>query len=459
MFLQTLHIENFRSLSDLILDFRQPDGSTRQWTLLLGENGCGKSSVLRAIALLMAGADSLAELLGTPDPWVRNNCKFARLSASLVTQKGETREIALTIRRGQTITQLLMENAAGLEPLTSALGHADSNYPVIGYGASRRLSSGRARSRADDGYFNTPRANALATLFTPDAPLNPLDTWAMDLHYREKQKGLSIVKDALSELLPGMTFKGIDRAAGALLFDTPDGPVPLQQLSDGYQNMAGWCGDLLFRLVSTFGHRRQPLHARGLLLLDEMDLHLHPVWQKQLKAFLTAKLPKFQVIATTHSPLTAQQSGEGEIITLQRDDAALVTASHFAGAATQLTVQQLMTSAAFGLESTLSAEMQSARGEWKTSRTSASKAKLATLVRPTLIPPDSESRSLLARVEQMLNARSPSASDALGPGADKSPGSAPGRARKRSAAPAAQSEVKPSKQSPSAGTSNRRKRP
>lgn len=409
MFLQTLRLENFRSLEGVEFDFRNLDGTTRPWTLLLGENGCGKSSVLRAVALLLAGPDALPELLGSIDAWIRNGADSCRISAQLCTKKMEVREAALILRRGRSISQVLVENSEGLEQLSRALSHSDANYPVVGYGASRRLGSGRGKVRTDGGYFSSQRANAVATLFAPDAPLNELDTWAMDLHYRQKGAGLKIVQDTLADLLPDVRFKEIDRKAGTLMFDTADGPVPLRQLSDGYQNMAGWCGDLLYRLTSTFGHRKNPLHARGLLLLDEMDLHLHPVWQKQLRAFLASKLPNFQVLATTHSPLTAQQSGEGEIYTLQRSGQGTVTASHFAGSASLLTVQQLVTSDVFGLETTLSTEMESARQEWKTKRTTSARSKLSKLSRPTLIPPDSKTQALLARIESQLGKRKPAA--------------------------------------------------
>jgi predicted ATP-binding protein involved in virulence len=168
--------------------------------------------------------------------------------------------------------------------------------------------------------------------------------------------------------------------------------------------MAGWCGDLLYRMVSTFGHRKKPLESRGLLLVDEIDLHLHPSWQRQLREFLSQKLKNFQVLATTHSPLTAQQSCEGEIFTLQRqagDNG--VKVFHYAGAANLLSVQQLMTGPAFGVETTLSVDMQKARGEWKAGRKTAAKATLTKSARASLIPVADDSRQLLEQVRRELS--------------------------------------------------------
>ena len=148
--------------------------------------------------------------------------------------------------------------------------------------------------------------------------LNPLETWAIDLHYRRQDEGLAIIHEAMRKLLPGMTFKGIDRERRDLMFDTVDGVVPLAYLSDGYQNMAAWCGDLLFRVTDTFDDYKDPLAARGVLIVDEIDLHLHPVWQRQLRNFLSDMFPNFQFILTTHSPLTAQQAGAGELFLVKR---------------------------------------------------------------------------------------------------------------------------------------------
>ena len=85
---------------------------------------------------------------------------------------------------------------------------------------------------------------------------------------------------ALKDLLPGSRLTRIDRDQRELIFATRDGELPLDQLSEGYQNMAAWCGDLLYRITEVYKDYKSPLSARGLLLIDEIDLHLHPVWQR-----------------------------------------------------------------------------------------------------------------------------------------------------------------------------------
>lgn len=188
----------------------------------------------------------------------------------------------------------------------------------------------------------------------------------MDMEYRRSTAGLEIVRNALADLLPGITLSRIDRDTRQLLFATQDGELPLDQLSDGYQNMAAWCGDLLYRITTTYHDYKRPLSARGLLLIDEIDLHLHPVWQRVLQHILDSKLPNFQLLCTTHSPLTAQQAGEGELYFLRREGATgPARLAAYAGVPNKLLTHQALLSPAFGLASMNSKAVEDLRGEYQ----------------------------------------------------------------------------------------------
>ena len=92
-----------------------------------------------------------------------------------------------------------------------------------------------------------------------------------------------------------------------------------------------------------------PLRARGLLLIDEIDLHLHPLWQRRIVSFLTKALPNLQIVVTTHSPLTVHQAGENELFVLRREEGQEVSVTAFAGAPNRLLLPQLLESPLFGL--------------------------------------------------------------------------------------------------------------
>lgn len=312
MFLKRIHVENFRAIPGLELDF---DSDNRRWTLLLGENGTGKSTILRCIALLLCGRDALPELLGRdPSGWIRSGQTTARIHGTIATAQESGRDVQLELRRGETISRTLDRNAEPLAPLEDALAHTSRSYFVAGYGASRRL--GRAGIRGDE--QRSVRAGTVRTLFDADATLRPLASWAMDLHYVRGEGFLELIRSALAELLPDVTFRDIDKKRKTLVFDTVDGPVSLDDLSDGYQNVAAWIGDLLYRTTAAFDDYSNPLATRGLLLIDELDLHLHVKWQRRLRRFIDDKLPNFQIVATTHSPMTAQQAGQSEVHVLAR---------------------------------------------------------------------------------------------------------------------------------------------
>ena len=115
MFLKSIRIDNVRAIADLELDFDGEDGGARKWTLLLGENGTGKSTILRCIALLLCGRDALAELLGRdPSSWIRSGRTGARIDGTIATAQGEEREIHLELRRDETISRTLDRNTKPL---------------------------------------------------------------------------------------------------------------------------------------------------------------------------------------------------------------------------------------------------------------------------------------------------------------------------------------------------------
>ena len=403
MFLHQLTLENIRSIPGASFDFTSPEnGGVRRWTCLLGENGTGKSTVMRAAALVLAGSDALPELLGEPGRWVRNGKRSGKITARISNQQGELRDLTLELRAGDKLTDVLKRNEAGLCPLDEALSHTMRNYFTVAYGVGRRLPGpGAEKFRSPS---QQPRAASMATLFPGDAVLRSVESWAMDLHYRRGTAGLEVVRRAMNSLLPGIKFAGIDKEARALMFQTPDGKVPLAQLSDGFQNVIGWFGDMLFRITEVFQDHRHPLNSRGLLLLDEADLHLHPVWQRKIAEYLQKLLPNFQFLITTHSPLTAQQCGEGELYMLKRDAKNQMRLDHYTGIPNLLRVDQLLVSPVFGLETGMSLEVQTLRAD--KNRSKEQSERLRQIPRPRVDPAsEKEKVALLKEISSALTSR------------------------------------------------------
>lgn len=419
MFLTSIYIQNFRGIEALNLDFEKVNGSisTRKWTIILGENGTGKSNLLKAIALVTAGSNVIGELIGNPSDWISFGENFCFIQANLRTQETKNQTVSLRIERGNQLSDIVRNNTESLSLLDNALQKSNQNYFLVAYGAYRKLRDNKSLGK--NGHFSDhSRTKRIATLFNRDASLHSIEAWAMDLDYRKEKKGLAIVKKALDEFLPEVSFHSIDKKKKRILFDTPSGTIPLEFLSDGYQNMAGWLGDLLFHITEAFEDYKNALSTRGVLLIDELELHLHPLWQRLLVAYLDKMLPNFQIIATTHAPLAAQQAPEDSLYFLKRDEHKKLQLTSFRGNPQLVRVEQLMRTPAFGVSTVVSLEVQEKKETYqrlkdKNERTVEEEKELeqtATFLRelPNIsyeTPQQKEQFDLLKRIENHLKAK------------------------------------------------------
>ena len=347
MFLKHLSLENIRCFEKAELDFDLAGGDNRKWTVLLGENGTGKTTVLKALALVMAGSEALSELVGEPDSWIRHGAESGSIKLAIETARGGVRENSLEFRRGENRAQFRKRSIDTLKRLDAALEHTSRSYLTVAYGASRQLGDGGLVGARKGSGFSHPRARSMASLFDREAELNPLESWAMRLDYSSEGKHLEVVRQVLSDFLPDTSFSHIDKSRECLMFETADGVIPLRLLSDGYQNVAAWVGDLLYQITSIFEDYQDPFNARGVLILDEVDLHLHPKWQRRLLDFLDDRLPRMQLVVTTHSVVTAQQSEPGALHYCARRPEGL-TIEAFEGDPGKLLLNQLIATEAFG---------------------------------------------------------------------------------------------------------------
>lgn len=98
-------------------------------------------------------------------------------------------------------------------------------------------------------------------------------------------------------------------------------------MSDGYRNMIGMIADIAYRCIKLNPHLgvNALKETNGLVLIDELDLHLHPSWQKAIVKELTTSFPKIQFVATTHSPFIVQSLAKDQIINLEDQELILAT--------------------------------------------------------------------------------------------------------------------------------------
>jgi predicted ATP-binding protein involved in virulence len=133
------------------------------------------------------------------------------------------------------------------------------------------------------------------------------------------------VKDVLHAMLPSdvgeirIAPPTEKRERAAVEFQTPYGWVSLRDLSLGYQTLITWMVDLGARLIERYPGSANPLAEPAIVLVDEIDLHLHPKWQRSLMGHLTERFPNTQFIVTAHSPLIVQAATDANIVLLRRE--------------------------------------------------------------------------------------------------------------------------------------------
>jgi uncharacterized protein (TIGR02646 family) len=323
-----VEIKNFRNIEHLEFEF--PSGSEERigWKVLLGENGVGKSSVLQAVALTLMGS---------------------RASRLRDVNKGRLLRDGARPAMGYVRVYL----SAEADPLEMHISRRGIFFPsggsnlrtfLLGFGAARWLPR-RGSLRPDD----DPLIR-IQNLFNPFVPLHDAPVWLMGLD--RSQFGRT--KGALLRLLQRSEGDRLRRLKGRVVIHRDGMPrskaISLEELSDGYQAMLAVAGEIS---EITAARWQNVADAEGLVLLDELEAHLHPRWKMRVVESLRKAFPRMQFLATTHDPLCLRGLDAGEILVLDRDDDGELVALDDLPSTERLRVDQLLTSRLFGLGSTL----------------------------------------------------------------------------------------------------------
>lgn len=348
IYFRSLELENVRCFAQRqCLDFTDKDGKPVQWILILGDNGVGKTTLLQCLAWMrpVPHVNKETELIDGIEAAL--NSEENEVWDSLI-RIGDKVDVILraTLSAGQELgeksgdelenitTHVEMEGRNGLLQDRRVAGpdgkqFLHSDPPIFAYGASRRPGT----LKRDGEELSDP----LVSLYKESTELYDAEDLLLKLDHRaksgEKQDEdiLQRVKQVLAAVLPGIKDEGKIQIrapkvfghrseTGGVQFETPYGLVPLSGLSLGYQTTLTWIVDLALRLYERYPNSSNPLAEPGIVLIDNIDLHLHPRWQRRMMADITERFPAIQFVATAHSPLVVQAAENAKLVVLREQD-------------------------------------------------------------------------------------------------------------------------------------------
>ncbi len=365
----SLTVENVRCFGpEQTLDLTNDEDRPAQWTVLLGDNGTGKTTLLQAIAgmhtvdsftiedeseesqrvepILTIGGEPFLSWRGRArrDSFLRVGVKVG-FSQGLVGATGQRFKSTFEVGTG---TSVHLPEEAGID--------------CIAYGAARKMGQ--------KSFDTSERSNVVSLFSEEEVELSNAEEWLQELDYAAKSgKGRAekrrkqvekILADPEKGILPDVNDfrfaeqKG-DYSAPRAEFHTHYGWVTINQLSLGYRTMIAWVVDLARRLFERYPESDNPLAEPAVCLVDEIDLHLHPKWQRKIIDFLSERFPNTQFIVTAHSPLVVQAAQDANIALMKRveveDGDDYVEIHNDMEPVGNLRVDQILTSDLYGLES------------------------------------------------------------------------------------------------------------
>ncbi|MEV0901081.1 AAA family ATPase [Actinoplanes sp. NPDC049802] len=351
MYLHRLRINGVRGFHGsraVDLRFEQEyDDSTiydryRGFYVVAGRNGSGKTTLLRAAATALAGPEVANSLTEGDRDWVSHGQAVATVNADVVRDGHEinlgagrpAEAFSAALRWEQTEGARARPQAdnrrgpGGKMAERSLWSPKPAGWFAAGYGPFRRLAgtSGEvARLMAGDW-----TAARFATLFREEASLAETVQWLQQVNYRARSNrpGYAELEEGVIGLLNDGLFPDgytVDRVDPDGLWITRESgtPIRVDEMSDGYRTITALVTDIVRQIHECYDggiewspNGRPEIWTSGVVLIDEIDVHLHVSWQKRIAPWLLKHFPYLQFIVTSHSPYICQSASPGGLIQL-----------------------------------------------------------------------------------------------------------------------------------------------
>lgn len=374
MRINKLTIKNLRLFGDkeFCLEFNKE----RPIMVLHGNNGCGKSTILDAISIMCspfvaAFPEQSIKQFSVFDVNINNQGQQARyLKVDATFQFADDSPIHATRTRtgsGKTPPTDIKElRKAGEARFEAIKGGNKTILPVLAYyGTGRGRIEAPERKRNFQKLFN--RWDCYTGSLEAGTNFKRFFEWfdfMEDEERREREKRqsfdfhlpvLQAVRSALEQCVDKYKFPRIEIRPLRFVMDEIDKQghklreLRLEQLSDGFKIMIAMVADIASRMAEANPDAENPLHTPGIVLIDEVDLHLHPKWQRKVLNQLHEIFPQIQFIVTTHSPIVTLGAASVAQLVLLSDNGEIETES--AETYINYDLNQLLQSDLYGLPS------------------------------------------------------------------------------------------------------------
>lgn len=317
--IKSLTIENYKCFKKVECSFENDGKSAYQWNVFLGNNNSGKTNLLKTIAGLRASEITL------PSPETDKPERKA-LTPAFFHNKTILRSINAKVNLYCEVTNY--KKKWGLDSLSLNLSKISDmqDFIIYGYGVSRYPSSKGLNDYSSDD---------CDTLFSRDASLINLKDWLLNLDYSSKNgqteagKRLTKIKEILtSEVFPEIEdfrCQSSEELQNYVEFLVKGVWCKYEDLGFGYQSMMSWMIDFCKRMFERYPKSENPLAESAIVLVDEIDLHLHPQWQRNVIPYLSKTFPNTQFFVTTHSPMVLQSAKGINLFVLKHNEEGVVS--------------------------------------------------------------------------------------------------------------------------------------
>jgi hypothetical protein len=337
-------IKSFHGPRQVDLTLTRPDGTHAGWTVIAGRNGSGKTTLLRAVALALSGPVVAHNLVPGFDNWLTQGVAEGRVEVEITSdpdfdvfsepERLDRLTVGLTWSASRADARSMLHRIRSTEQTRAAvkgpwtLEANSEGWFHAAYGPFRRMTGGSGEAQGLMLAYGP--VSRQASLFHEDASLAEGVAWLIQQHLRalEGKAGAAALKQSALELLQdgllpdGYRITDID--SEGLWVEREGRRFPLREMSDGFRTVAALVVDILKQMHDAYRWAREgetlDLAAPGVVIIDEIDAHLHVSWQRRIGSWLTSHFPNIQFIVTTHSPYICQSADPGGLIRLSGVD-------------------------------------------------------------------------------------------------------------------------------------------